>query len=130
VRTVCGIAVDGRRAARALAEWVQRFELGEPEFLVIWCLHARQSAGLDQTSLAKALACSPAQISATVERLRVRGWIETRLKPGDRRRHVWQLAARGEESLAAILLQARDLRCESLYDGQVCGEYRAREFAA
>jgi DNA-binding MarR family transcriptional regulator len=103
VDNTCRTAVDGRRAVRALAEWSQQFQLGEPEFQVLWCLRASRANGLDQKTLAKLLACSPAQVSATVERLRSHGWISQRQSPGDRRRNLWQLTAGGTQLLDEML---------------------------
>jgi DNA-binding MarR family transcriptional regulator len=65
--------------------------------------------GLDQTTLAKKLACSPAQISATVERMRSRGWIEARQTPGDRRRNLWQRTTSGNRLLEQMLAAASQL---------------------
>jgi DNA-binding MarR family transcriptional regulator len=100
----CRTAVDGRRAARVLAEWAQRFALSEPEFQILWCLRSHRGDGLDQTGLAKMLACSAAQISATVEHLRSKEWISQRQKQDDRRRHVWILAEGGAKLLDEMLL--------------------------
>jgi DNA-binding MarR family transcriptional regulator len=106
----CRTAADGRRAVRALSEWAQRFALSEPEFQVLWCLRSPLNDGRDQTGLAASVACSPAQISATVERLRAKGWIVQRQKPGDRRRHVWQLSAEGATLFGEMLLAVGHLR--------------------
>jgi DNA-binding MarR family transcriptional regulator len=103
LRTTCRTAADGRRATRALADWAQHFELGEPDFQVLWCLRGSGACGLDQISLAKLLACSPAQVSATVERLRARGCISQRQSPGDRRRNLWQLTASGSQLIDHML---------------------------
>ena len=86
----CQLVVDGRRAARALGEWARRFELSEPEFLVLWCLRDVPTDTVDQTTLAQRLAFSPAQVSAVVERLARQGWIAQHFRPGDRRRHLWR----------------------------------------
>ena len=102
----CRAIVDGRRAARALACWMRQFELSEPEFLVLWCLRGTASAGLDQSTIAENLALSPAQVSATVERLRIRGCIAREEVSGDRRRHLWRLSASGCALLATIYFDA------------------------
>jgi DNA-binding MarR family transcriptional regulator len=113
----CRTAADGRRAIRALGEWSERFEISEPEFQVLWCLNAPSGAGCDQTTIARELACSPAQISATVERMRARGWITQQNAPGDRRRRLWQLSATGQALLAEMLRAAGELRyAESFAD--------------
>ena len=106
VSITCQTATNGRRAIRALAEWAQRFKLAEPELEVLWCLRWGPAEGLDQTTLAKKLACSAAQVSATVERLRSRGQISQRQLPGDRRRHLWQLSAAGNQQLDEMFAAA------------------------
>jgi DNA-binding MarR family transcriptional regulator len=105
----CRSAADGRRAIRALGEWSERFELSEPEFQILWCLKSA-SGGCDQTTIARQLACSPAQISTTVERMRAAGWIAQQSAPGDRRRRLWQLSAQGQALLAEMLRAANELR--------------------
>jgi DNA-binding MarR family transcriptional regulator len=110
VGLTCRTAVEGRRAARALAEWARRFTLSEPEFQVLWCLRGEAVEGLDQKALATRLACSPAQVSSTVEQLRARDWIAQRHRPNDRRRHVWQLSAEGTALLAEMLVAVGYLR--------------------
>src|SRR5689334_2123309 len=56
VGRVCSLAAEGRRAARALSQWCERFALSEPEFQVLWCLRNGMGAGFDQTMLARRLA--------------------------------------------------------------------------
>lgn len=106
----CRTAAAGRRAVRALADWAQRFELGEPEFQILWCLRWASGDGLDQITLAKNLGCSPAQVSATVERMRVRGWITPGQQSGDRRRKLWRLSTGGSELFDLMLNAAGCLR--------------------
>ena len=106
IERICRLVVDGRRAGRALADWARRFGLTEPEFLTLWRVSESPADGIDQTTLAQRLALSPAQISATVERLRTGDWIVQCDRPGDRRRHLWQLSARGRTRLQAIVGQA------------------------
>jgi DNA-binding MarR family transcriptional regulator len=112
VGLTCRTAVEGRRAARALAEWARRFALSEPEFQVLWCLRSEPGEGLDQKALATRLACSPAQVSSTVEQLRTRGWIAQQHRPNDRRRHVWRLSSEGAALLAEMLVAVGYLRAE------------------
>jgi DNA-binding MarR family transcriptional regulator len=102
-----------------LADWAQQFELGEPEFQVMWYLRGRVADGLDQKSLARHLACSPAQISTTVERMRARGWITQHQSQEDRRRHLWQLTDAGSQLLDNMLNAAGTL-----------GRWELPEFAA
>jgi DNA-binding MarR family transcriptional regulator len=131
VGVTCQTAADGRRATRALAEWAQRFELTEPEFQVLWSLRCGPVDGVDQTTLAKKLACSPAQVSATVERLRLRGWISQHQLPGDRRRHVWQLSAAGRQLLDQMFAAAGYLpRWESHENAAGKANHQSREAAA
>ncbi|HJQ79202.1 MAG TPA: MarR family winged helix-turn-helix transcriptional regulator [Lacipirellulaceae bacterium] len=106
----CRSAADGRRAIRALGEWSGRFELSEPEFQILWYLKSASGDGCDQTTIARQLACSPAQISATVERMRAEEWITQKNALGDRRRRLWQLSANGEKLLAQMLGAADQLR--------------------
>jgi DNA-binding MarR family transcriptional regulator len=93
-----------------LAEWVRPFELTEPEFQVLWLLRQANESAVDQKTLASALAFSAAQISASVDRLRVRGWILQIVSPGDRRRHLWRLSDGGQKLLDSVLLAARASR--------------------
>jgi len=113
VDRTCSIAIDGRRAARVVAEWAKRFELTEAEFQLLWRLQSAPNDGFDQTALAMALAFSPAQISASVERLRARGHICPNGSAVDRRRHPWQLSATGRELLDQMLVAAAVLRSQS-----------------
>ncbi|MCI0334635.1 MAG: MarR family winged helix-turn-helix transcriptional regulator [Planctomycetes bacterium] len=110
VDQTCSAASTGRRAARALAEWSKRFRLTEAEFQLLWRLRAAPGEGIDQTTLANALAFSPAQISASVERLRAKGWVSASSATGDRRRHHWQLSATGRELLNNMLSDTALLR--------------------
>jgi DNA-binding MarR family transcriptional regulator len=110
IGVTCRSAADGRRAIRAIGEWSGRFELSEPEFQVLWCLRSACDDGCDQTTIAKHLSCSPAQVSATVERMRAEGWISQRIASGDRRRRLWRLSAHGQALLAEMLLAADQLR--------------------
>jgi DNA-binding MarR family transcriptional regulator len=113
----CHVAADGRRAARALAQWCRRFALSEPEFQVLWLLRIDASGGFDQTTLARRLAYSPAQVSSTVERLRVQGWIVQQAIEGDRRRNLWHLTPLGSGVIADMLCAASDLHSELLKVG-------------
>lgn len=113
VGRACYAAADGRRAARALSQWCERFDLSEPEFQILWCLReGTVSGGFDQTTLAKRLAFSAAQVSATVEKLRARGWISQRASDGDRRRNLWHLSAEGGGAIIEMLRVANELRLE------------------
>jgi DNA-binding MarR family transcriptional regulator len=130
INFTCRTAADGRRAIRALGEWSERFELSEPEFQILWCLKAASGNGCDQTTIARELACSPAQISATVERMRAGGWITQQTAPGDRRRRLWQLSAQGQVLLAEMLRAADQLRyAVSFADGRASIPDDGREAA-
>jgi DNA-binding MarR family transcriptional regulator len=102
-------AIVGRRAARAIAEWARQFELSEAEVQLLWRLRTATDDPIDQTALAKSSAFSAAQISASVERLRTRGWVTSRSAHGDRRRHQWQLSAAGLELVAQLAAAAAGL---------------------
>jgi DNA-binding MarR family transcriptional regulator len=110
INITCRTATDGRRAIRALGEWSERFQLSEPEFQILWCLRSASGHGCDQTTIARQLACSAAQISATVERMRARGWITQQNAPRDRRRRLWQLSTQGQSLLEEMLSAANELR--------------------
>lgn len=105
IARVCQMVVEGRRAARMLADWVQPFKLSEPEFLVLWCLRDANEA-VDQRTIAEMLALSPAQVSATVERLRSNEFIVQQPDCGDRRRHFWSLSPDGRNRFVAMLRDA------------------------
>jgi DNA-binding MarR family transcriptional regulator len=127
----CTAAASGRRAARALSDWTKRFGLTEAEFQLLWRLRPTSMNGPNQSALAAALAFSPAQVSAVVERVRQRGLICERGAAGDRRRHHWQLSASGRELLDEMLAAVGSLR----YDGtppsdSSAGAGRRREAAA
>src|SRR5829696_7923242 len=92
---VCQTAVDGRRAARMLARWAERFQLSESELQILWCLCGAVGPGIDQTTLATQLALSQPQVSACVERLRARGLIVNHELRGDRRRRLWKSSVSG-----------------------------------
>jgi DNA-binding MarR family transcriptional regulator len=106
---VCRAAADGRRAARALADWLRRFELSEAEFQILWCLRGQSDEGLDQATLAKRLAFSTAQVSATVERIHAHGLILQQYAPSDRRRRPWQLSSSGQRLLHEMIDTAAEL---------------------
>jgi DNA-binding MarR family transcriptional regulator len=129
VGRACHIAADGRRAARALGLWCRRFELTEPEFQVLWLLQIEASGGFDQTTLARRLAYSPAQVSATVERLRTQGRIVQHAIEGDRRRNLWHLTATGSGIISEMLRAAPDLHSELLKTGAHIAASSRREAA-
>jgi len=130
IARLCRSAIDGRRAARALGEWTKRFALSEAEFHVLWQLRSASPEGLDQTALVRELAFSPAQVSATVERLRRRLLILQHAVAGDRRRHLWQLSAGGRKLIDQMLYDAALWRCELLSESECAASVRAREAAA
>jgi DNA-binding MarR family transcriptional regulator len=106
---VCQTAIDGRRAARLLARWAERFQLSESELQILWCLCGAVGPGIDQTTLATQLALSPSQVSACVERLRARGLIVNHELRGDRRRRLWQSSVSG----CGVLQEIVQAACES-----------------
>ena len=99
---MCQAAIAGRRAARALMQWSERFQLSESELQILWCLCGAAGKGVDQTTLAHQLALSPPQVSACVEKLRGRGLIVIHEVGGDRRRRLWQPSANGRFMLRDI----------------------------
>jgi DNA-binding MarR family transcriptional regulator len=103
---MCQAAIDGRRAAKSLGALSKQYQLTEAEFEILWCLRELACSGLDQTTLAGRLAFSPAQISACVEKLRVRGLIAHQEAAGDRRRHLWRLTCEASELLKKIAIAA------------------------
>jgi DNA-binding MarR family transcriptional regulator len=107
---VCQAAIIGRRAARQLSQWSERFELSESELQILSCLSRSAGLGVDQTTLAAGLAFSPPQVSACVEKLRARGLIVHREAPGDRRRRLWQLSADGLAILQQVVRAAGESR--------------------
>jgi DNA-binding MarR family transcriptional regulator len=117
IERTCRTVIDGRRAARALAEWAQQFSLSEAEFQLLWCLRSAVAEGLDQTRLSRALTTSPANVSTTVERLRTRGWICQQAIAGDRRRQCWRLTSGGQELLEEMVSAAAMLRFEPAAGG-------------
>jgi DNA-binding MarR family transcriptional regulator len=129
VARACHVAADGRRAARALGQWCRRFEITEPEFQVLWCLRNEVSGGFDQTTLARWLAYSPAQVSSTVERLRARGWIVQHAIDGDRRRNLWHVTASGGSLIAEMLRAASELHAEMLKQADRTATSSRREAA-
>lgn len=106
VEDICRAAADGRRTARMLSHWLKRFDLSEPEFQVLWQLRRVPGIAFDQRTLAKETALSPALVSATVERLRRRGWMSHDCDESDRRRHLWYLTDAGRSQLALTLGEA------------------------
>lgn len=99
---LCCAAVEGRCASRELAAWAKTCGLNEAALEVLCCLRHEPGDAVDQATLAERLALSPAQISATVERLRAAGWIAQKPMAGDRRRHPWQLTKSGRALLAEV----------------------------
>ncbi|EAQ79031.1 MarR family winged helix-turn-helix transcriptional regulator [Blastopirellula marina] len=83
-----------RLVRRALADALSDAQLSENEFLVLAAYDAEANPP-SQRQLADRLAVSPAQISAIVERLRQREWIDSQRDPHDRRRQQWSLTTAG-----------------------------------
>jgi DNA-binding MarR family transcriptional regulator len=100
---VCKTAIDGRLAVRMLSHWSEQFELSESELQILSCLSRSIEPGVDQTTLSTSLAFSPPQVSACVEKLRVRGLIAQHEASGDRRRRLWQLSAEGTVMLQQVV---------------------------
>jgi DNA-binding MarR family transcriptional regulator len=110
VDRLCQTAVEGRHAARTLAQWSSLLELSEAELQILWGLRAARGQGIDQTTLATQLALSTALVSSCVEKLRQRGLIAHQQTDGDRRRHLWQLSVAGREVLQRVVQAAGESR--------------------
>jgi DNA-binding MarR family transcriptional regulator len=113
VERTCRVAVDGRRAVRALVDWSRRFDVSEAEFQILWCLRGDGNGAIDQTSLTRQLAFSPALVSATVEKARRRGWICQQLSDNDRRRNLWHLTLAGRNLLNTMLRATEQLAIDA-----------------
>jgi len=109
VGSTCQTAVDGRRASKALAQWAEPFRLTEPDFQILWYLRASAGSCVDQTTLARQLAFSTAQVSASIEKLRAGGWILQAEAQRDRRRRLWQLSPSGNALLVQMLVAASEV---------------------
>lgn len=105
-------AADGRRAGKALSAWTRRFHVSEAEFQLLWLLRTSAQVGRTQTTLARELAFSPAQVSVVVERMRERGWIFQHRAAGDRRQHLWCLSLSGRSLLEEMLSHTDELKFE------------------
>jgi DNA-binding MarR family transcriptional regulator len=130
VDRTCQLAIVGRRASRALAAWAKPFGISEAELQLLWQLGSSSDDGLDQTALARALAFSPAQICACVERLSAHAWICARAASGDRRRNLWQLSEHGRKLLDQMAATAALLQYDANQHGATSQYSRRREAAA
>lgn len=110
---LCQTVVDGRRAGRSLAGLCKQFSLSEAEFEVLWCIRLTGGHGIDQATIASRLLLSPAQVSATVERLRSKNWIAQRSVAHDRRRHLWQLSEAGAQLVERFMAEFALARSEA-----------------
>ena len=98
----CRRVALGKKTARQLDELVSAHGLKETEFRLLWALRS-PSAPWDQIHLAEQLGCSPARVSAVVERLSRAGQIVGQAASADRRRNLWRLSAQGRDLLEAII---------------------------
>ncbi|MBN1394106.1 MAG: MarR family transcriptional regulator [Pirellulales bacterium] len=96
------LLVQARRIRAALEERIADWGLSEPELALLWACAASPPGGTSQRQLAEALAVSPAQISALVERLAQMELLQVRAAPGDRRRRLWEPTAAGMELWRAV----------------------------
>ncbi len=110
---LCLCIALGRNASRQLSAWISEFDLKEPEFRVLWLLRDEGSQ-FDQSRLAELMACSPAQISALVEQLRIRGLLCSQPAPGDRRRTLWSITSSGGELLSRIIKSAESVQLRAI----------------
>jgi DNA-binding MarR family transcriptional regulator len=79
----------------------------------LWCLRWLAGGGVDQTTVAKQLAYSTAQVSSTVEKLRVKGLIVQDAEAADRRRNLWQLSPSGSSLVMRMLAAVAELPTEA-----------------
>ena len=100
------ILMLAKQFRQRLAVSAKTAALTEADLLALWASAAATPAAMNQRELADRLAVSPAQVSATVERLRQNGLLECCRDPLDRRRQVWQLTAAGHAAIATV---ARDV---------------------
>ncbi len=70
-------------------------ELTETEFFLLWFCRQAGEQGVAQKEMTDAIGVSPAQMSATVDRLRTRGLMEARRTAIDRRRQQLILSPEG-----------------------------------
>ena len=103
---LCELVALGKQSAQELGLAVSKFEIKEPDFRLLRCLHKTNSP-LDQKQLAGLLALSPAQVCAIVEQLRQRGLINRQNAAGDRRRSLWDISESG---------------CKLMCEIEACGE--------
>src|SRR4051812_48866046 len=61
--SLCQAAISGRRAVRAMLPYLRSNGLCEPDLQVLWALRDEATIGVDQTTLARRLAYSAAQVS-------------------------------------------------------------------
>lgn len=101
----------GHRLLRShLAERLAGLEMSETDFLVLGACDRAGEASASQGSLASLVGLSPAQLSALVERLRQRGWLDVRRCRSDRRKQLLSVTDVGREQLqrAIELIQQGD----------------------
>jgi DNA-binding MarR family transcriptional regulator len=122
----CRAATVGRCAGRMLAAWAKPLGIGESELQLLWCLHQSPAEGLDQTTIAHRLALSAAQVSASVERLRQRGWTVQQAAAGDRRRHLWRLSEPGRGVVGDLLERIADSEARPQAEAAPVNESRFR----
>ncbi|MCB2017870.1 MAG: MarR family transcriptional regulator [Hydrogenophaga sp.] len=59
--------------------------------------------GIDQRTLARAIALDASTTGGVVDRLEARGWLERRMSPEDRRSRLLHLTPEGEQGLADVV---------------------------
>jgi len=97
------ITICGRSLRRTFGECVARQGISDSQVWLLWACLQAPPQGLSQTQLATLLVLSDAQVSASVEQLRQKGFLEGRRLPPDRRRQLWQLTAAGRSTLEQSL---------------------------
>lgn len=103
LEATCLEIAAGKLASQRLKQWIRDAALNETEFRLLLTLRQATRVGsASQTQLAVQLAVSPALISATVERLRLRQLVAPVVSSDDRRRQAWQLTASARHLLARV----------------------------
>ena len=103
---LCDSIAVGKRLARCLATALRDQPNNEADFRLLWLLsqtsNAADNQGIEQRKIADHLGLSPAQVSALVERVRVKNQIELVPCSHDRRRQFWRLTEAGKNLFRTV----------------------------
>ena len=83
------------------------------EALVLLCCQSLSQEGIPQKRLVEFIGVSAAQVSATVESLQSKGFVESHRPTHDRRNQVWRLLAPGVKVVDRLVNQLRHERRDS-----------------